>query len=114
MNMKRTIKLAPILGLTLLAWSAPAAEVKELWDKHCVSCHAKDGSGNTKMGRKSGVKDYRDAKVQAELKDDKGLQTVKAGITEKGQERMKPYADKLTDDEIKSLITYMRTFKAAQ
>ncbi len=109
MKMKQILKL-----VSLLAWPSPAAEVKELWEKHCVSCHAKDGSGNTKMGRKSGVKDYRDAKVQAELKDDKGLQIVKAGITEKGQERMKPYADKLTDDEIKSLITYMRTFKAGQ
>jgi hypothetical protein len=56
------------------------------------------------MGKKSGVKDYRDPKVQAELKDEKSLKTVKEGITENGKERMKPFAGKLTDPEIEALV----------
>lgn len=94
-----------------VATGSRAADVQENWTKHCVSCHAKDGSGNTKMGRKVDVKDYRDPKVQAEMKDEKAVKTVKEGITEKGQERMKPYADKLNDEEIKALIAHIRTFK---
>ena len=102
--------IALTLGMTTAA-TVSAADVTALWDQHCVSCHAKDGSGNTKMGKKSGVKDYRDPKVQAELKDEKSLKTVKEGITEKGKERMKPYADKFSDDEIKALVAYIKTFK---
>ena len=90
--------------------AAPAAELKALWDQHCVSCHAKDGSGNTRMGKKSGAKDYRDPKIQAELNDEKSLKVVREGIVEKGNERMKAFKDKLTDDEIKQLIAHLRTF----
>src|SRR6185295_4853622 len=77
--------------LPLLAGAASGADVAENWSKHCVSCHAKDGSGNTRMGKQSGVKDYRDAKVQAELKDENGLKAIKEGITVKGKEAMKPF-----------------------
>ncbi len=90
-------------------WSAPAADVKALWDQHCASCHAKDGSGNTRMGKKSGAKDYRDPKVQAEIKDDAALAAVRDGIKDKGTEKMKPFKDKLSDDEIKQLIAHVRT-----
>lgn len=108
MNIKHTLAIATI---TLLASVSHAADVKEIWDKQCVSCHAKDGSGNTRMGKKVNVKDYRDPKVQAEMQDDKAAQIIKDGIKEKGEERMKPYKDKLTDDEIKALIAQMRSFK---
>jgi cytochrome c553 len=113
--MKTLIKrLVVMTALCASVGVVQAADVKELWDKHCASCHAKDGSGNTKMGKKVDVKDYRDPKVQAEIKDDKALKVVKEGITEKGKERMKPYADKLTDDEIKALIAHIRTFKKSE
>lgn len=88
-----------------------AAEVNALWDKHCVSCHAKDGSGNTKMGKKGGSKDYRNPAVQAEMKDDAALKALQDGITDKGKERMKSYKDKLSEDEMKALVAHMRTFK---
>jgi cytochrome c553 len=107
-------RLVVMIALCASVGVAQAADVKELWDKHCASCHAKDGSGNTKMGKKADVKDYRDPKVQAEIKDDKALKVIKEGLTEKGKERMKPYADKLTDDEIKALIVHIRTFKKSE
>jgi mono/diheme cytochrome c family protein len=88
-----------------------AAEVTALWDKHCVSCHAKDGSGNTRMGKQSGAKDYRDPAVQAAMKDDAALKILQEGLTEKGKERMKPFKDKLSEDEMKALIAHLRTFK---
>jgi cytochrome c553 len=103
--------LITVLCLPLMVGAAIGADVAENWTKHCVSCHAKDGSGNTRMGKQSGAKDYRDAKVQAELKDDNGLKAIKEGITAKGKEVMKPFKDKLSDEEIKALIAHMRTFK---
>ena len=108
MNIKTTLALALV---STAASVCHAADVNEIWDKQCVSCHAKDGSGNTRMGKKVNVKDYRDPKVQAEMKDDKAAQIIKDGIKEKGEERMKPYKEKLSDDEIKALIARMRTFE---
>jgi cytochrome c553 len=63
------------------------------------------------MGKKAGVKDYTDAKVQAEIKDDAAFKAVKEGIKENGKEKMKPYGEKLSDDEIKALVGHIRTFK---
>ena len=100
-----------LIGFALAAGSASGAEVKALYDKNCTKCHGMDGKGKTKMGKQSGVKDYTDPKVQEEMKDDVALKTIKEGITEKGKERMKPYKNDLSDDEIKALIAYMRGFK---
>ena len=103
-----------IIVLAVSAFTAVticAADVKENWEKNCQKCHGADGKGNTKMGRQSGVKDYTDAKVQDELKDEKAVQIIKEGIVEKGKKKMEPYADKLTDDEIKALIGFIRAFK---
>ena len=100
------------IGLMAVTASAGlAADVKENWDKHCLKCHGADGKGNTKMGKQSGVKDYTDPKVQEELKDENAVKIIKEGIVEKGKKKMDPYGDKLTDDEIKALIAYIRTFK---
>jgi cytochrome c553 len=88
-----------------------AADVKENWDKNCAKCHGADGKGQTKMGRQSGAKDYTDPKVQAELDDAKGFAAVKDGIKEGAKEKMKPIGDKFSDDEIKALVAYIRTFK---
>ena len=106
----KTITLTLAL-LVAAAMSLSAAEVKANWDKHCQKCHGADGKGNTKMGKQSGVKDYTDPKVQAEMKDDKAVKIIKEGIVEKGKKKMDPYGDKLSDDEIKALIAHMRAFK---
>lgn len=90
---------------------ASGADATELWGKHCASCHGKDGRGQTKMGAKAGVKDYTDAKIQDAMKDDAAFKSVRDGLKEKDKELMKPFAEKLSDDEIKSLIAYVRTFK---
>lgn len=110
MKLKSILATAAVL-VALSSSTAFGAEAPQNYEKHCMKCHGKDGKGQTKMGRQSGVKDYTDPKVVAEMNDDKALKTIKEGITEKGKERMKPYGGELTDDEIKALIAYMRTFK---
>ncbi len=102
-----------VTGVALLLAAVPvrAAEAKELWEKHCLKCHGADGKGQTKMGRQVGVKDYTDPKVQAELTDEKAIKIIKEGLVEKDKKKMDPYKDKLTDDEIKALIAYIRGFK---
>ena len=91
--------------------SASAADVKENWEKTCTKCHGPDGKGDTKMGQKLSIKDLTDAKLQAELKDDKAIKSIKEGIKDAdGKIKMKP-AEGLSDDEIKALVAYVRTLK---
>ena len=109
--MKKIIPLTIAL-LAIPALSLCAADGKALYvDKGCAKCHGEDGKGETKMGKKSGAKDYTNAKVQEELKDDAAIKAIKDGYKDKeGKVVMKP-SDGLSDEDIKALVAYMRTFK---
>ena len=101
-----------ILALLLTAAvSSRAADAKENWEKSCAKCHGADGKGQTTMGKKNGAKDYTDAKVQAEIKDEAAIKTIKEGLIVDGKKKMDGYTDKLSDDEIKALVAYIRQFK---
>ncbi len=97
--------------LPLLSGAALAADVAENWAKQCASCHGKDGKGQTKAGRMAGVKDQTDTQYQATLNDEKMFKSIKEGLKEGNKEKMKPSADKLTDEEIKALVTFVRGLK---
>ena len=101
-------------GLVFLAGAALsiAAPVAENWDNHCAKCHGADGKGQTKVGKKLKLKDYTDAKVQAEMKDEDMIKATAEGILDAaGKEKMKAYKDELSADEIKELIAHIRKFK---
>jgi cytochrome c553 len=103
-----------IVGLAIVAMtalSARADDAKAIYEKDCAKCHGADGKGQTKMGQKLGIKDYTDAKVQAELKDEEATKAIKEGLKDKeGKVLMKP-AENLSDADVKGLITYVRSFK---
>ena len=102
------------IGLTVFvasAVSALAGDAKANYESNYAKCHGADGKGQTKMGQKLGVKDYTDAKVQAELKDDAAIKAIKEGLKDAdGKTLMKP-VEGLSDDDVKALVAYMRTFK---
>lgn len=103
-----------VVGVALLiagAVSVRAADAKENWEKNCTKCHGTDGKGKTKMGEKLAVKDYTDAKVQADLKDDAMTKAIKDGVKDGDKTKMKSFGDALSDDEIKALVKYVRDFK---
>ena len=110
MNMKKTIILAIGFGFAA-AVAARAADVKDNWNTLCVKCHGADGKGNTKIGARLGVKDFTDAKVQADLKDDAAFKALREGLkSDDDKTLMKPF-DSLSDDEIKALVAYVRGLK---
>jgi cytochrome c6 len=109
--MKKTIIFAVIFGLAA-AITAKAADVKDNWTTSCAKCHGADGKGQTKMGQRLGVKDFTDAKVQADLKDDAAFKAIKEGLKNADDKTlMKPF-DNLSDDEIKALVAYVRSLKS--
>lgn len=108
--MKKLLILSIAASALALA-SASAEDAKAAYEKDCAKCHGPDGKGATKMGQKLGAKDYTDAKVQAELKDDAAFKAIKEGFKDKeGKVLMKP-SEGLSDDDIKGLVKYMRGFK---
>ena len=87
------------------------ADAAANWNQHCASCHAKDGSGTTMMGKKLNIKDYRDAKVQSAFSDGEAERAIKEGVKTSGKETMKPFGSKLSDADVKALVAHIRAFK---
>ena len=112
-SMKPTTKLllSALAFATGAAFSA-AAPAAENWENHCAKCHGADGKGQTKVGKKLQVKDYTDARVQAEMKDADLIKVTTDGVVDKaGKEKMKAYKDELSADEVKALVAYIRKFQ---
>jgi mono/diheme cytochrome c family protein len=116
MKTKFRLQVAAIIVLSGLAFCrlAAAGDVTENWNVNCAACHGKDGKGHTLMGRKLDIKDLTDAKVQASFDDAQAAKAIKEGVTENGKEKMKAFGDKFSDDEIKALVTKVRSYKPAQ
>lgn len=92
--------------------SAAALEkAKATYAKECAKCHGKEGKGDTKMGQKLECKDYSKAEVWAKFKEEEAIKALKEGLKKDGKTQMKPFGDKLKDQEIKDLIAYMKKFK---
>ena len=100
--MKRTTSV--ILAMTLASSGAAfGADASALWGQYCASCHGKDGSGNTAMGKKLGVKDYTKSQT---FSDAEATNAIK-----NGQGKMKGFKDKLSDADVKALVAYVRSMK---
>ena len=105
-------KVAVFLAATFISVGiAAATDTRATWNANCASCHGKDGSGGTAMGRKLNTKDYRDPKVQAVFSDAEAERAIKEGVKTNGKETMKPFGGKIPDAEIKALVAYIRAFK---
>ena len=108
--MKKIIVLAAIIA-AMAGLRASAAEAKENYEQQCTKCHGADGKGDTKMGKKLGVRDYSDAKVQADLKDEAITKAINEGVKDKDGKEVMKATEGLSDGDIKALVAYMRTFK---
>jgi len=80
-----------------------AADASANWNQLCASCHGKDGSGNTAMGKKLGLKDY--------TKDQGFSDAEAANVIKNGKGKMKGYKAKLSDADVKALVAYVRSLK---
>jgi len=84
---------------------ASAQDAGDLYKTKCASCHGADGKGDTPVGKKIGVRDFHSPEVTKE--SDQEL----FEISKNGKNKMPKYDGKLTDDQIKSLVKYIRSLK---
>ncbi len=115
--MKTSTTLSLITAVVLAgAVSSPAVagpDVTTLWSKNCQTCHGKDAKGDTKAGKQKEVKDLTDPAVRAEFKRDRMIKSVAEGIKDEktGKERMKPFGEKLSAEEIAALVDWVIALK---
>jgi mono/diheme cytochrome c family protein len=89
--------VASLLAFSIPAWaqSGGAAVCKS----KCAGCHSPDGSGSGPAGKAIHLRELRSAEVQ------KQTDAELIAITAHGKGTMPGYKDKLTDDQIKQVIT---------
>lgn len=94
---------AVIMVLSLVcATGAWAQDAAALYKSKCQSCHGADGKGSP-VGQKLGVKDFHSPEI-AKLSDEELFKSTKDG---KG--KMPAYNGKISDDDIKALVKFIRT-----
>jgi mono/diheme cytochrome c family protein len=101
-------KISSIMILGLLAATALPVVAQDtpeaLYKSKCQVCHGAEGKGSP-AGQKMGAKAFSDPSV-AKQSDDELIATTKEG---KG--KMPAYDGKLSDQQIKDLVKYIRTLK---
>jgi mono/diheme cytochrome c family protein len=75
--------------------------------KNCATCHGRDGRAETfKSKHRHHARDLTDARWQAEASDERILNSIRDG---KG--KMPAFKGKLTNEQIVSLLAYVRDLK---
>ena len=98
------IALAIVLGAApLFADATPDGAA--IYKSKCAMCHGADGKGQTSMGKAQKLRDLASADVQKQTDQELG------DIILNGKAKMPPYKGKLSNEEIKALVGFIRTLK---
>ena len=86
--------------------SAGEIDAQDLYNKHCVICHDEDGTGKTDLGAGLGARDFNDKKFQETITNEQIVEQIANGT----EDKMFPFKDKLTSEEIQALVPVIREF----
>lgn len=113
--MKSRIRVAALACASCLAaWAAGAgaqdvsksAGAAALFDKHCDTCHGRDGRAKTFKAKFNHARDLTDAAWQADVTDEHLFNSIA-----RGRGKMPAFGKKLTTGQIESLVAYVRGLK---
>jgi cytochrome c6 len=104
--MKKTAILV-VISILVLAFAAvaQAEDAAAIYKAKCATCHGATGAGDTGMGKTLKLRALGSADVQKQSDDE--LNT----IISKGKGKMPGYTGKLSADDIKGLVKFIRTLK---
>ena len=77
----------------------------DIYKTKCSACHGKNGAGDTMLGKNLKLRPLGSDDVQKQSDDE--LFT----IISKGKKRMPPFDHKLSKDQIRDLVKYIRSLK---
>jgi mono/diheme cytochrome c family protein len=97
-----TLPLIPGRVTTLTADKQPSAAA--LYARHCASCHGKDGRAKTFKAKFNHARDLTDPLWQDEVSDEGLYNSIM-----NGKKKMPAYRKKLSEAQVNSVITYVRT-----
>jgi cytochrome c551 len=104
--MKRVFQIA---GMILIAGSALGASAQQpvasVYKANCAMCHGATGDANTPAGKNFKVPSFSSDAVLKE--SDADMLT----IAKNGKGKMPAWHDKLSDEQLKDLIGYIRTLQ---
>ena len=93
----------------MIARTSPAGgqtNAADLFKKNCARCHGRDGRANGLKAKATGTRNLTAAKWQDRVSDERIFNSISNG---KG--KMPAYGKKLSEAEIDSLVTYVRSLK---
>jgi mono/diheme cytochrome c family protein len=103
--MRSFINTLAISGIMFAGFTLPLTAEDSgatLFRSNCVICHGGDASGNTALGKKYKVRDLKSAEAQ------KATDAEWFDLISKGKKPMPAFADRLKDDQIHQVISYLR------
>lgn len=113
---------ALLVILTLALFPLPArAQAKEnvlppnaptSWRKQCTSCHARNGTGETSLGRMHRAQNFTDPAWQRAHTDAEIRKVIAEGSTK--NRMMRGYGKALSDAELDELVAFIRTLDASR
>ena len=106
--MTKRVRSQVVLALVLsvagtVSFAQSAGEA--IYKANCQSCHGATGTPSPAMAKMMGVKPASDPDVK-KLTESEDFDAIK-----NGKNKMKPFAGKLTDEQIKDVVSYFRTLK---
>jgi cytochrome c553 len=96
---------ASALTLAPVSTARPPEGAEDLFKAKCSMCHGPEGKGFSAIK----TPDFTDPKWQEKITNKQIEDTIKNG---KKDTMMKGFSDKLKDDEIESLVKYIRTLNS--
>jgi mono/diheme cytochrome c family protein len=99
-GLRSQLVLAMVVSLGSALSFADSGEA--IYKANCQSCHGSTGTPNAGMAKMMNVK----AASEYKSTEKEQIESVT-----KGKNKMKPFAGKLTDAQIKDAVTYFRTLK---
>jgi mono/diheme cytochrome c family protein len=98
-----------VFGATLEHSANYARPATQLYRRYCVSCHGTDGKAKTSKGKYSHARDLTEADWQDDVSDERIFNSIMNGRNQRGN--MPPFGQKLSQQEINSLVTFVRGLK---
>ena len=87
-----------------------ARPASQTYRRYCVSCHGMDGRAKTSKGKYSHARNLTDAEWQTNVSDERIFNSIMNGRNTRGN--MPAFANKLNENEVNSLVGFVRGLKA--